>query len=71
MKLDPIDLKDDGMREQRHGEIGKGDLIAKALFVCHDNPQLIAQVAYEKSRRRTIRETNFRRFHDSFEQVAA
>jgi len=67
MKLDPIDLPDDGLREVKRGETKRGS----ALFVVLENPQLIAQVAFEKSRRRTIGEQNFRRFHDCFAQVAA
>lgn len=67
MKLDPIDLPDDGMREVKRGKTKVG----KAMFVVLENPQLIAQVAFEKSRRRTIGEQNFRRFHNCFEQVAA
>lgn len=65
MKLDPIDLSDDGMRETKRGKTKCGT----AQFVCYENPQLIAMVAFEKSRRRTISEQNFRRFRHPSEEV--
>jgi len=65
--IDPIELNDDGMRETQRGETKRG----RAPFVCLNNPELIARVAFEKSRRRTIADTNFRRFHNCFEEQAA
>lgn len=65
MKIDPIELADDGLRETHRGHTRAG----KAPFVCLNNPELIAAVAFEKSRRATIREINFRRFHNSFENA--
>lgn len=57
-----VDLHDDGMRLIATGEVGLGDLVPRAQYVSEHNPLLIAQAIAIKAMRRTIRETNERRF---------
>lgn len=60
--FDPIDLADDGLRTTRVGEIGKGDLIRRARFICQHNPMLVAEAIATKAVRKAIREANERLF---------
>jgi hypothetical protein len=62
----PIELPDDGLRETKRGTIGRN-----APFICMSNPMLVAEVIALRSLRKQIAETNWRRFHDSFEEMAA
>lgn len=44
----PYEINDNGMRETKRGKIGQ------AQFVCHENPEHIAFVVGEKTRRAVI-----------------
>lgn len=71
--LDPIELYTDtqGLAEVFDGMVGKGDLIPKAYMIHQHNPELIARVAFEKSRRRSVMENNWRQFYDCFQRETA
>lgn len=56
MKLIPIELRDDGLRVTRTGQVNGYPL------VCLHNPSLIAEVVAVKALRRSIRDANVRMF---------
>jgi len=53
----PIDLPDDGLRVTYAGQTSDGSRV-----ICLHNPFLIAEVVAVKALRRSIRETNIRKY---------
>lgn len=55
--IEPVDLLDDGMRLISRSVTQSG----KYPIVSQENPELVAQTLFEKSRRAQLRDRNFRR----------